>query len=254
MAMKTTAIINQKGGVAKTTTSLCLSEGLSSKGYRVLLVDLDPQGNLSSTFEYDREGYNALDMLEGRELTGGALKPVGYMRYLIPYSRYLTSIDSRLEEKGREYRLRQGLEQFRDLYDYCIIDTPPSLGTLTINALTASDNVVIPTQCDIYSLEGISQLLDTVRVVQRYTNPSLTIKGVLITQYKGRQILTQTLEKKLLELAQSESIKVYETRIRNSVAVVEAHALRKDLMTYARNSNANTDYKSFVNEFVAQDK
>lgn len=248
MAMKTTAIINQKGGVCKTTTALALSEGLTLKGYSVLLIDLDPQGNLSYSLADNGSDFTSYDLIQGKALETDTLKPISYKRYIIPSSPQLSTCT-----KISEYSLKRALEPLSNIYDYCIIDTPPSLGALTINALTASEGLVIPAQCDIYSLQGIKQLIDTISAVKALSNPGLEIRGILITRHNPRQIIKREVEAALREKTEELNIKIYDSHIRDSIAIPEAQMLKKGLLSYSKRSKAAQDYLSFTDEFIAQD-
>ena len=155
--MKSIAIINQKGGVGKSTTALAIGAGITLKGHSVLYIDLDAQGNLSYSIGADTQGYNAFGVLERPETIRSEIQhtPQGD---IIASSPRLAGADKLLEATGKEYRLKEALETLQSIYEYCIIDTPPALGILTINALTACNGAIIPAQADIYSLQGISQL------------------------------------------------------------------------------------------------
>ena len=182
---KIIAIANQKGGVGKTTTSVNLGACLAYIGKRVLLVDIDPQGNATSGIgiekaEVDQCIYDVLvDDVEAKDV----IKPTSVENlYAIPATIQLAGAEIELVPTiSREVRLKRALEEVKDQFDYIIIDCPPSLGLLTINALTASDSVLIPVQCEYYALEGLSQLLNTVRLVQKHLNQDLKIEGVLLT-------------------------------------------------------------------------
>ena len=193
---KILAIANQKGGVGKTTTSVNLGACLAYIGKRVLLVDTDPQGNATSGIgiekaEVDQCIYDVLvDDVEAKDV----IKPTSVENlYAIPATIQLAGAEIELVPTiSREVRLKRALEEVRDQFDYIIIDCPPSLGLLTINALTASDAVLIPVQCEYYALEGLSQLLSTVRLVQKHLNQDLKIEGVLLTMLDARTNLRHT--------------------------------------------------------------
>ena len=178
--MKIYAIINQKGGVGKSTTALAIGAGLKIKGCSVLYIDLDAQGNLSYTLGATTQGYNAMGVLQRPET---AVQEVQHLPQggIIASSPALAGADTILTETGKEFRLKEALENLSTNYDYCIIDTPPALGILTINALTACNGAIIPAQADIYSLQGISQLGNTLQTVKKYCNPSLAVLGIVLT-------------------------------------------------------------------------
>lgn len=176
------SIINQKGGVGKSTTAEALLAGLTLKGYKTLAVDLDAQGNLTYATGANSQGATSLGVLTREVDAGDAIQhtPSGD---IIPSNKALAGADAFITDTGKEYRLREALESVASEYDYIIIDTPPALSILTINALTASNSVIIPAQADIYSLQGIEQLAETIQPVKRYCNPTLSIEGILLTRY-----------------------------------------------------------------------
>lgn len=241
------AIINQKGGVGKSTTTNALGAGLHSKGYKVLYIDLDAQGNLSYSMEATGTALTSLEVLTGTATAEEAIIQTA-QGDLIPASPALASSDALITETGKEYRLREAIEPLKDRYDYIVIDTPPALGVLTVNALTACNSVIIPAQADIYSLQGIGQLNQTIRTVKRYCNKDLSIKGILATRYQSRTNLTKELTALLEETAQSLDTKVFKTKIRECIALKEAQAMKQDIFTYSPKSNASEDYKQFIEE------
>lgn len=251
--MITTAIINQKGGVGKTTTSQALSEGLALRGYRVLLIDLDPQGNLSKAYK-KAQGIGSLSLFKDNRALRGELIQIDERLSLLPSSPHLSELDSTIKGKGREYLLKSALAPLGGEYDYCIIDTAPSLGIATVNALTASEGVVITTLCEYFSLEGIQQLSDTIDVIRKYSNPSLVIRGLLLTRYNNRSIIKREIEEQLKAKAETLGTVVYNSHIRESIAVIEAQTVGKGLYNYSMRSNASKDYLSFTDEFIEQDK
>ena len=245
------AISNQKGGVGKSTTVSALGAGLFLKGYKVLYVDLDAQGNLSYSMKASNKALSSLEVLTGTATAKEAIvqTPQGD---LIPASTALASADALITETGKEYRLKEALEPVRGEYDYIILDTPPALGILTVNALTACSSVIVPVQADIYSLQGIGQLAQTIATVKKYCNPALSIKGILATRYKGRAILTKDMTELLEDTASQLHTKLYKTRIRDTVAIPEAQASQQDIFTYSPRSNATADYTAFIEEVLEE--
>lgn len=248
--MKTYAIINQKGGVAKTSTALALGEGIARKGYKVLFVDLDPQGNLSYTLKANTQGYGALGVLQRPETAKDEIIDLFKNGSIIASTPALYGADTTITQTGKEYRLKEALATIEEGFDFCIIDTPPALGILTVNALTACTAAIIPAQADIYSLQGISQLKTTIETVKKYCNPDLYIAGILITRYNGRTIIRREISELLEETAIQMNTKVYTSRIRECTALVEAQTRRESIFEYAPRSNASDDYFEFVNEIL----
>ena len=246
---KAIAVINQKGGVGKSTTALAIGAGLSLKGYSVLFIDLDAQGNLSYTLGADTKGYNAMGVLERPETAKEEIQhtPQGD---IIASSPKLAGADKLLEETGKEDRLKEALESLRGAYDYIIVDTPPALGILTINALTACTGAIIPAQADIYSLQGIGQLNSTIETVKKYCNPSLSIMGIVITRFNGRSIIRREVAEMLERTADQLHTKLFSSKIRECTALVEAQATKQNIYSYAPRSNATADYKALVDEII----
>jgi chromosome partitioning protein len=246
---ETISIINQKGGVGKSTTAHALGAGLAAKKFRVLFVDLDAQGNLSYSLALNNESPTSCEVLRGETPISEAIQstPVGDA---VAASPALSGMDMTLTQTGKEYRLKEALEGVRDHYDYIIVDTPPALGVLTINALTACTGVVIPAQADIFSLQGIGQLSTTIETVKKYCNPALVIKGILLTRFNPRSIISRDIAEMTADTAKQLNTRVYKTTIRESVAIREAQAEKQDIFRYAPNSNPAADYRAFVKEFL----
>lgn len=247
--MKAYVIAAQKGGVGKSTTAHALAQGLRNKGFSVLAIDLDPQGNLSYTMAA-KDGTNAHDVLMGKASASEAIQHTSNGD-IIPASEALSGADIELHQVGKEYRLREALQSIRELYDFAIIDTPPALGILTINALTASDELIVPSQADIYCLRAMGHLHNTVTAVQRYCNPSLVFSGILLTRHSSRSILSREVAEMLEDTAARIGTQVFGTIIRENVAIREAQAKQMDIFSYAAKSNAAADYLDFVNELLS---
>lgn len=250
--MKIFAVINQKGGVGKSTTALALGAGLTLKGFSALYVDLDAQGNLSYTMEANTESYNIMGVLQNPETIKSEVQHTTNGDILAYYPT-LSGADATITQTGKEYRLREALESIYEEYDYCIIDTPPALGILTVNALTACTGVIIPAQADIYSLQGINQLSGALQTVKKYCNPKLSITGILLTRYNGRAVIRREAAEMLEQTAKNLNTKLFRARIRECVALVEAQAAKQDIFSYAPKSNAATDYKMFVDEILEEE-
>lgn len=250
--MQIIAIANQKGGVAKTTTTLAIGAGLARKGYKVLFVDLDAQTNLSYVMEADATGLTgrtSLDVMEGRASASDAIQHTRHGD-IIAASPALAGADAVLTQVGKEYRLKEALEPLAAVYDYILLDTPPALGILTVNALTACKGCIIPAQADIYSLQGISQLYNTLQTVQKYCNPSLKVLGILLTRYNGRAIISREAAEMIEQAAEQMGSRLYTARIRECTAIKEAQACREDIFTYAPHSNAAADYAALIDEIL----
>lgn len=250
--MQVIAVINQKGGVGKSTTALAIGAGFILKGYKTLYIDLDAQGNLSYTLKASNTGYNVIGVLQGPETIKEEIQNTE-QGDIIASSPALSGADTLLTETGKEYRLKEAMESIKDLYDYVIIDTPPSLGILTINALTACSGIIIPAGADIYSLQGISQLKGTIETVKKYCNSSLEILGILLTRYNSRAIISREVAEMLEKTAEGLNTKLYNTKIRECTAIKESQAMRESIFTYAPKSNATADYKALVDEIMKKE-
>lgn len=250
--MKTIAVANRKGGVGKTTTAAALVGGLTLKGYRVLAIDLDAQRNLTSTMQARSDSKTALGVLTGDVTAREAIRHT-QSGDIIPSSKALSGADATLTETGKEYRLKEALEPIEGEYDYCIIDCPPALGILTVNALTAADSVIIPAQADIYSLEGIEDLQETIQPVKRYCNPELTIEGILLTRYSPRSVLSRDVTTLAEQLASKLGTTLFKATIREAVAVKEAQISQQNLFVYAPKSKVSEDYRAFIEELLERE-
>lgn len=245
-------ITNQKGGIGKSTTAHNIGAGLALKGKKTLLIDLDPQGNLSMSCGIAEPAKTVYSILTGKATAKEVIKPVKKNLDIIPAALNLSTADLDLTDVGKEYKLTEAIEPVRDDYDYIIIDTPPALGILSVNALTAAHRVIIPAQADIFSLEAIRQLNGTIAQVQKYTNKELKIAGILLTRYNNRNILTQNLTEVLQKTAKQLNTKIFKNTIRETVAMREAQAKRKDIFTYAKTSGVASDYMGLVGEIMKE--
>jgi len=241
-------ITQQKGGTGKTTTAHAIAAGLSQrKGNKTLLIDLDPQGNLTYTLNADTTKPGTLELLTRQATAAEVIQhtPAGD---IITGGQMLATIDQLLTQTGKEHRLSEQLKPIQSEYTHIIIDTPPALGTLTINALTAADSVIIPCTADAYSLQATGQIADTINTVKQYCNPRLKIAGILITRYNPRQVITRDITELLEQAAAALDTKVFKTRIREAVAIREAEASQQDIFSYSPKSNATLDYKNLIKE------
>lgn len=252
--MQIVALTNQKGGVAKTTTALALATGLHKKKKRVLMADMDAQSNLSFTAGVDLLNLETslYDVFKGTADIKDALQTVNVGLDIITGGLQMSAADMEFTSIGREYLLKKNLDKLSDSYDFCVIDTPPTLGVLTMNALTASHKVIIPLFSDIYSLQGISQLQGFIQNIREYCNPDLKIEGLLLTKYTARTNMAQALDEQIQNAAATLETKVFNTRIRQAIAVQESQLLKKDIYTKAPHATATHDYMAFVDEFLQQ--
>ncbi len=244
------AVTNQKGGVGKTTTCSAICGCLKQMGYRVLAADLDPQGNLSFSLGVEADdSFTIYDVLKGNcELTDAIQQ--GEVCDVVPSNILLSGLELEMTGVGREYVLSEQLGTVKDNYDFIILDTPPALSVLTINAYTASDELVIPMLCEILSLQGIAQLKQTIFAVQRYYNKSLKVAGILLNKYNSHFMLTREVEELASMIAEQLDSRIFKTRISASVAIAEAPAHGESIMTYSPKSKSAQEYKSFVKELI----
>jgi chromosome partitioning protein len=246
------AIANQKGGVGKTTTAINLGASLADAGKRILLVDMDPQGNAGSGIGVNGKsvGVSAYDVLLGHASMEEAVVHTDIERLdVVPAGEGLVGAEVELAGfMARESRLKNGLAPLRESYDYLIIDTPPSLGLLTVNTLTAADSVIVPIQCEYYALEGLSQLLNAIKLVQASLNPELRIEGVLLTMFDSRLNLSQQVEE---EARKFFSQRVYETIIPRNVRLSEAPSFGRPVILYDRACAGAESYQKLAKEVIA---
>ncbi len=250
---KIIAFSNQKGGVGKTTTCVNLSAYLASKGYKVLIVDLDPQGNATSGLglaksEVKLSVYNL--MIDERPIEEAVVKTCVDNLDLLPSNIDLAGAEVELVYiKDRERVLSKALSKAKEHYDFITIDCPPSLGLLTINALTASDTVLIPIQSEYYALEGLSQLMNTIRLVVKHLNPNLKIEGVVLTMNDNRAIITRQISE---EIKKFFGKKVFDTVIPRNIRLSEAPSHGVPVMLHDKKCAGARAYNAFADEFIAK--
>ncbi len=247
---KVVSIANQKGGVGKTTTSVNLSTILAKKGKKVLLLDTDPQGNASSGLGVDKEAEESIyDILVNDTEVQDVVKKTNIKNlWVCPSNINLAGAEVELVSfMSREYRLKEKLDLVKDQYDFIIIDCPPSLGLITLNAFTASDSVLIPVQCEYYALEGLGQLINTINLVKKHLNKNIEIEGALLTMYDVRTNLSNQVVK---EVKKYFNDRVYKNVIPRNVKLSEAPSYGMPISEYDPKSKGAKSYEKVVREFL----
>ncbi|MDX9924768.1 MAG: AAA family ATPase [Ignavibacteriaceae bacterium] len=246
---KKIVIANQKGGVGKTSTAINLTASIAAAEYKTLIIDIDPQANSSSGLGVERPQNSIYEVLVGLCTAEDAIQST-YMPFLdiLPSSINLVGAEVELVGlKGREFKLKEALESINDKYDFVFIDCPPSLSLLTLNALTYADSVMIPVQCEYFALEGLGQLLNTINMVKKSSNPDLTIEGVLLTMFDVRLRLSHQVVE---EVKKYFGTKVYNTLIHRNVRISEAPSHAKPVILYDATSIGAQNYISLATEFL----
>ncbi len=246
--MKVLSIISQKGGVGKTTTAQALSYGLAKLKKKVLLIDLDNQMNLSYSVNADFKSKNIYDVLENDFDINETIQDLNNIDFVCSSS-YLVNMRFNSTSK-----LKEKFHQVKNDYDFVVLDTPPQLNIITINALTASDETIIASQADVFSVQGIGQLYNTIKSVQQHSNADLTVTGILITRYNARTILSRDMTDILEQAGARMNSKLFDTKIRECTAIKEAQAKQQDIFSYSKNCNASKDYNNLIKEYLKRSK
>jgi len=245
-------VSNQKGGVGKTTTSNALTMGLSARGLRVLCVDFDPQGNLSFSMGivcHNDSANTIYHVIKKERRIADAIQHQEFCDVLT-CNVLLKTLDLEFTGAGREYLLKQALAPVQNQYDIILIDTPPDLGLLTINAFTASNYIVIPVLCDTYSLQGLIQINDTLRQVRLRSNPRIQVAGVLLNRFNPRETVSAVVRETASNIAQSLGMPLFETIIHSGVGLTRAQIQQKNMMLTETESRAVADYRALIDELI----
>lgn len=250
--MKTICIFNQKGGVGKTTTNINLCSYLAMQGKKILTIDIDPQGNTTSGLGFDKKQINLsiYDLLTSDISIRDTIKECELVNnlYLVPSTMELAGAEVELISiNNRENKLKEKLKEIEGEFDYIFIDCPPSLGILTINALTAASSVLTPIQCEFYALEGVGQLVNTIQLVKKSLNKELEIEGIILSMYDNR---TKLCNEVVSEVKKYFSDKVYETTIPRNVRLAEAPSFGLPIMLYDDKCKGAEAYEKLANEFL----
>ncbi|MEG2009901.1 MAG: ParA family protein [Oscillospiraceae bacterium] len=245
---KTIAVVNQKGGVGKTTTCINLSYGLHLRNKKVLIIDCDPQGNCTSGLGVDKHARpNTYDIIMNGENAEAAVIKSKYGD-IIPANRELSgALIELVSDPQREFILKQALEPIKSKYDYIFIDCPPSLELLTLNALCTADSVLVPVQCEYFALEGLTDLMNTVKTVNKRLNTELFLEGIVLTMYDSRTNLSQEVE---AEIKKFFGDKVFDTKIPRNVRLSEAPSHGKPIIAYDKISKGSRAYLKLASEFL----
>ena len=250
---KIISIANQKGGVGKTTTAVNLSAALAESGMKVLAIDFDPQGNMTSGMGIEEYEYSVYDFVMDKCSVEQAVHST--------YSEHLFLIPSNIDLSGAEIELldmeerqkvlKKKVEQLKDQYDYIIIDCPPSLSILTVNALTASDSVLIPIQCEYYAMEGLNQMLKSIQLIRKKLNKNLLVEGILFTMYDGRNRLSQQVVEGVREALKE---RIFKTMIPRNVRLAEAPSYGMPVTEYDSRSSGSESYRKLAAELMKEDE
>ncbi|MCQ2252301.1 MAG: AAA family ATPase [Bacteroidales bacterium] len=248
MSTSIIAVSNHKGGVGKTTSTVNIGAGLALTGHKVLLIDMDPQANMTQSFGINKSDVTVYEVLKGE----AEVKTVEVFENLeiLPSTLDLSGAEMELiNEAGREYILHEAIASIQDKYDYILIDCPPSLGLLTINALTAANEVYIPLQAHYLAIKGLTKIIEVIGKVKKRLNKNIEITGVFVTQFDKRKVLHRDVVETIYTYFQE---KLFDARIRDNIALAEAPSQGLDIFHYDRDSKGAEDYKNLVREILAR--
>lgn len=249
--METVIVLSRKGGVGKTATAHALGAALMKRKKRVLFIDADGQCNLTLTMKADEGQSNLYDVLSKESTIKKAIQKTEG-GYIIPGNEALQAVDVTIKGSDKNIILREALKGVSNDFDYCIVDTPAALGVVTMNCLIAADKIIVPLQADIYSLQGISRMVEALEMVKENCGSKAKISGFLVTRYNARTVLSKQMLEDLEKIAKRLNTRVYKSQIRECTAIKEAALQQTDIFSYAPGSNAAKDYAKFVEEFIKQ--
>lgn len=244
-------VTNQKGGVGKTTTCAAFAGIFHSRGKRVLAIDMDPQGNLSFSLGADDRGFTIHDVMTGKCTVPQAVKKTAVCD-VITSNILLSGTELELKEKNREFVLKKALETVRDEYDAVIIDTPPALSVLTINAYTAANDLIIPMTAEVLSLQGIAQVKDTILGVKKYYNKGLNVRGILLTKYSPKFLLSEEVAEMAELIAAQLGTQIFDIKISSCIAAAEAPAHQETINYYSPRCRAAREYTRLAEELYPE--
>lgn len=243
METKIITIANEKGGIGKTTTALCFADELQRRGYNVLLVDVDPQGNLSFIADADTNTRPVIaDVFANRTQPGNAIQKTDTGFYIIP-----SDFQTAEYNKMRPDTLKRALQPVKEKYNYIVIDTPPTLSGMTLNAFYASDSCIIPTSANVLSIQGITKIANTVKAI----NAKLIIDGILLCKFSNHSIIHRQMKEQIQRIAEAMQTRLFNTTIRTAIAVEEAQTMQTPLQAYNKTANVTNDYKRFADEYLS---
>lgn len=248
--MRIISVINKKGGCGKTTTAIQIAAGLAMRGNKILAIDMDEQGNLTSTSRGEEGAIGIFDVLTDKENINDTIQEREESYDIIAGDARLSELDIILTRTGREYKLKKAIEKLKQEYDYIILDNPPSMGIAVTNSLTASNEALIIVQADSYNLEGLMSISNFVKEIVEYCNRSLVVDGILVTRYNPRINLNKYMYEQFSKIAEAINTKLYKTFIRQSNSINQAQAHKLDIFTYDMKSSGALDYAAFLDEFL----